>query len=160
MFGLSVAEKATKFSVTTLGPMIELSEREFGPFNEFAYDNTYIVGFISTLIRLQSRSTYGDSTRGSTGGKILFATWPQITGRPADGLDTRIFQLIATRDPSFREGGDNAYRFFHAVIGRPDFADPVIFDTVGKQLSSGKETIISILWYRFFVLRIRAASIK
>jgi len=126
VFGLSIVEKATKENVAILSQIITLAKIELGEIHDAAWRHPYIVGFLVTLIGLNSKLRFGDRTRGATGGEILLRVWPQITGQSTDGLSSELMHWVQSRNAEFNDGADNATRVFCTVMGRPDLNDPIV----------------------------------
>jgi hypothetical protein len=115
--------RAKRAAISTIAPLVEATRARLGAIPAAAWQEPYLLGFMSMLIALVALW----HTRGRLGsdqlGLIQLEALARIAGVHDDRIGERICFLSALDDESFLAGCRNAWLFLRAYHGEPPPAE-------------------------------------
>ncbi len=161
---LWIVSRARRAAIATIAPMVDLSRSRIGFIPPARWQQPYMIGFLTMLISIVAKLETRGRIDGDDLGIAQASAWQAITGLSDDRIGEDICLLSANADPDFWRGCSNAARFFDALHGRQDPADPDIRElcedavlsstpalTPDESRTFGRAgSIAAALWSRYF----------
>jgi len=169
LFGLWRIARARKAVTAALQPMVRASEVRCGTISGRCWTDPYIIGFLSMLITLMTRSLASDRLSDDGLALLQLDVWAALSGVADTGIGERILSLSANEDEAFVEGCRCAAEFHQvwelhpsaqsgpyeeALFAGHSHESIVDTATVGEGLTfqenSGPDGVMEEMWVRLF----------
>jgi hypothetical protein len=115
--------RAKRAAISTIAPLVEASRARLGGIPAAAWQEPYLLGFMSMLIALVAMQHTRGHLRSDQLGLIQLEALARIAGVQDDRIGEQICFLSALDDESFLAGCRNAWLFLRAYHGEPAPAD-------------------------------------
>jgi hypothetical protein len=115
--------RAKRAAISTIGPLVEATRARLGGIPAAAWQQPYLLGFMSMLIALVAMHHARGRLRSDQLGLIQLEALARIAGVQDDRIGEQICFLSALDDESFLAGCRNAWLFLRAYHGEPAPAD-------------------------------------
>jgi hypothetical protein len=116
--------RAKRAAVSTIAPLVEATRARLGGIPAAAWQDPYLLGFMSMLIALVAVHHTRRHVDSDSLGLIQLEAFARITGVRDDRVGEQICFLSALDDEAFLAGCRNAWLFLRAYNGEPGPAEP------------------------------------
>jgi hypothetical protein len=163
--------RARRAAISTINPLVALSRARLGRIPDTAWQEPYMLGFLSMLIALVAVRDARGRMDSDQLGLTQIKAFSRVTGVIDDSIGEQVCLLSAAGDENFLNGCRNALLFLKAYEGEHDPDDPDVGEVceelprgnAGAALLSQDETaafgrgglIAASLWQRYFDNHVR-----
>lgn len=109
------AHQGRKAAVSLLRPFVDRTRWQVGRLAPSAWDDPYVIGFLTVVIGLAASERNGGPSN-EAWGLVQSDAWAELTGVPANLVGERICLLSIGQDTAFGSGCRNGLHFFDALL--------------------------------------------